>query len=169
MELLRQVLSQYVKTQENAQRHANVKGYGNEFEPVRYRESHQNYQNFNQHLNDRNRGRDVNSSSGSVEAFATNVQKGKFVFNCLNPCVFCQGAHFNDECDQYKELADRKQQLLSQGRCFLCLTTGPIFRDYTLNPKMGVIIVEGRDIIIRPYVHRSLETHLDLILMVTLS
>ena len=119
MELLRQLLSQYVETQENAQRHANVKGNGNEFKPVRYGEGRQNHQNFNRYLNDRNRDRDTNSSSGSVETFATNVQKGRFVPNCLNPCVFCQGGHFNNECDQYKELADRKQQLLSQGRCFL--------------------------------------------------
>ena len=72
-----------------------------------------------------------------METFATNVQKGKFVSNCLNPCVLCQGGHFNDEGDQYKELADSKQQLLSQGRCFLCLKTGNIFRDCTLNPKNG--------------------------------
>ena len=137
MELLRQLLSQYVETQEKAQRHANVKGYGNEFKPVRYGESRQNHQNFNRHLNDHNRDRDVNSSSGSVETFATNVQRGKFVSNCINPCVFCQGGHFNDECDQYKELADRKQQLLSQGCSFLFLKTGHIFRDCTLNPKNG--------------------------------
>ena len=36
-----------------------------------------------------------------------------------------------------KELDDRKQQLLSQGCCFLCLKTGCIFRDCTLNPKKG--------------------------------
>ena len=55
--------------------------------------------------------------------------------NCLNPCVFYQGGHLNDECDQYKELAGCKQQLLSQGHCFLCLNTGHIFRDCTLPPK----------------------------------
>ena len=30
-----------------------------------------------------------------------------------------------------------KQHLRSQGRCFLCLKTGHIFRDCTLNPKNG--------------------------------
>ena len=112
------MLSQYVETQKNAQRHfASVKGYESEFKPVRYGEGRQGYQNFNRALSDHNR--DTNSFSTSVEAFATNVQrKGKFVPNCLNPCVFCQGDHFNDECDRYKELADHKQRLLSQGRCF---------------------------------------------------
>ena len=136
MELLRQLLSQYVEKQENAQRHFANKGYGSEFKPVRYGENRQNYQNFNRYSSDQNR--DTNSSSTSVETFATNVQgKGRFVPNCLNPCVFCQGSHFNDECDQYKELADRKQHLRSQGLCFLCLKTGHIFRDCTLNPKNG--------------------------------
>ena len=91
MELLQQLLSQYVEKQENAQRHFANKGYGNEFKPVRSGENHQNYQNFN-HLSDQNR--DTNSSSASVETFSTNVQgKGRFVPNCLNPCVFCQGSH----------------------------------------------------------------------------
>ena len=54
-----------------------------------------------------------------------------------NPCVFCQGEHFNDECDQYRELSDRKQQLLSQGRCFLCLKTGHVFRDCSFVQKSG--------------------------------
>ena len=40
-------LNQYVETQENAQRHFANKGYGNEFKPVRYGESHQIHQNFN--------------------------------------------------------------------------------------------------------------------------
>ena len=136
MELLRQLLGQYVEKQENTQRHFANKGYRNEFKPVRYGESCQNYQNFNQYLSDQNR--DTNSSSASVETFATNVQgKGKFVPNCLNPCTFCQGSHFNNECDQYKEMTDRMQHLLSQGCGFVCLKAGHIFRDCTLNPKNG--------------------------------
>ena len=38
--ILRQLLSHYVETQENAQRHVNVKGCDNEFKPVRYGEGH---------------------------------------------------------------------------------------------------------------------------------
>ena len=44
MELLRQLLSQYVETQENAQRHLAAKGYGYE---MRHSESRQGYQKFN--------------------------------------------------------------------------------------------------------------------------
>ena len=54
-----------------------------------------------------------------------------------NPCVFCQGEHFNDECDQYRELPDRKQRLLSQGQCFLCLKTDHVFRDCSFVQKSG--------------------------------
>ena len=65
------------------------------------------------------------SSSTSVETFTTNVhRRGKFVYN---PCVFCQGKHFKDECDQCRELSGRKQQLFSQGWCFVCLKTGHEF------------------------------------------
>ena len=36
------------------------------------------------------------------------------------PCVFCKGDHFNDECKNFKSLAERKQKLLTLGRYFLC-------------------------------------------------
>ena len=103
MELLKKFLSQYVETKENAQRHfANIKGY---VTGVRDGESHQGYQRYNQYRNDHNR--DTKPSSASVETFAANVQRrGKFVYN---PCAFCQCEHFNDECDQYRELSDCKQ------------------------------------------------------------
>ena len=103
MELLQKFLSQCVETKENAQRHfANIKGY---VTGVRDGESRQGYQRYNRYPNDHNR--DTKPSSASVETFAANVQRrGKFVYN---PCAFCQGEHFNDECDQYRELSDRKQ------------------------------------------------------------
>ena len=49
--------------------------------------------------------------------------------------MFCQGKHFNDECEQCKLLADRKQMLLSFGQCFLCFTTGHTFRECPLIQK----------------------------------
>ena len=68
--------------------------------------------------------------------------------NCLYSCVFCQGGHFNDD-DQYKESADCKQQLLSQGHCFLCLKTGNIFRDCNLvfSKLKLVSVVKGNKLI----------------------
>ena len=59
----------------------------------------------------------------SVETFAVDVQK-KTKGTARNPYLFCRGQHFNDECEQYKSLADRKQRLLSFGRCFLFLRLG---------------------------------------------
>ena len=58
-----------------------------------------------------------------METFAANVRKGR------GSCFFCKGEHFSDECDQYKELSDRKQRLLSQGRCFLCLKMDHTVKD----------------------------------------
>jgi len=108
MELLRQLLSQYVQMQENAQRHlaANVRGYGYE---MRHGESCLGYQKFNQYSSHQGRNA-TKSSSAPVETYATNIQrKGKFVSSSWNSCVFCQGENFSDECDQYRELAECKQ------------------------------------------------------------
>ena len=40
------------------------------------------------------------------------------------PCIFCRGVHFNDNCDKFTTVTDRKHQLITQGRCFLCLKVG---------------------------------------------
>ena len=49
------------------------------------------------------------------ETFAVDIQK-KAKSTPRNPCLFCQGQHFNDESEQYKLLlADHKQRLLSFG------------------------------------------------------
>ena len=65
----------------------------------------------------------------SVETFAVDVQK-KTKGTPHNQCLFCRGQHFNDECEQYKLLADHKQRLLSFGQCYLCFKTGHTFREY---------------------------------------
>ena len=130
---LRRLLNQYVQVQESVQRcFANVKGYV-EPKTARYSDSRQNPHRY---WSD---NKDSRLTSGSpVEAFATTVRgRGKGTSNCLNPCVFCKGEHFNDECDQYVELNDRKQQLLSQGRYFLCLKPGHVSRDCTFAQKNG--------------------------------
>jgi len=73
-----------------------------------------------------------------LEALATSVKgRVKGAYTAVSPCVFYRGQHFNDECDKYKELNDRKQQLLAQGRCFLCLKPGHMFRDCTFTQKSG--------------------------------
>ena len=34
-------------------------------------------------------------------------------------CIFCEGKHWSDECQQYRDLKTRKEKL--KGRCFICL------------------------------------------------
>ena len=45
------------------------------------------------------------------------------------PCIFCKGIHFNDTCDKFVTVADRKTQLSSQGRCFVCLKVGHTYKE----------------------------------------
>ena len=45
------------------------------------------------------------------------------------PCIFCKGIHFNDSCDKFVTVADRKTQLSSQGRCFVCLKVGHTYKE----------------------------------------
>lgn len=45
------------------------------------------------------------------------------------PCVFCGSNHMNENCDQHATLKGRKQRLLEQEHCFVCLKTGHTFRD----------------------------------------
>ena len=45
------------------------------------------------------------------------------------PCIFCKGVHFNDSCDKFITVADRKGRLISQGRCFVCLKVGHICKE----------------------------------------
>ena len=45
------------------------------------------------------------------------------------PCIFCKGIHFNDSCDKFVTVADRKTQLSSQGRCFVCLKVGHAYKE----------------------------------------
>ena len=126
MQLLRKLLSQYVMIQENAERRvSNIRGG-----------SLQGFQGRQINRSPVNRGpvRSGNNQTPDQSCdgtFAVDVQR-KAKGTPRNPCLFCQGQHFNDECEQYKLLADRKQRLLSLGRCFLCFKTGHTFRECPL-------------------------------------
>ena len=41
-------------------------------------------------------------------------------------CMYCSGQHWNDECDEYKDVASRKKRL--PGHCYLCLQRGHLKR-----------------------------------------
>ena len=44
------------------------------------------------------------------------------------PCVFCRGSQFSDSCNRYVTVNNRKSQLVSQGRCFICLKVGHTYK-----------------------------------------
>ena len=118
MELLRQFLRQYIEVQESAQRHvASAKGHSQVF-----RSHRQGERQYTSRYSSENR-QTTDTALPLVETFATNVRKSR------GSCIFCKGEHFSDECDQCKELSDRKQKLLSQGQCFLCFKIGHPVRD----------------------------------------
>ena len=101
-QFLRKLLSQYVMVQENAQRRVSIRG------------SSQQGRQINRSPANREATRNGNYQTPdqlSEGTFAVDVQR-KTKGTPRNPCVFCQGQHFNDECEQYKLLADRKQRLL---------------------------------------------------------
>ena len=126
MQLLRKLLSQYVMVQENSQRQVNnVRGDSLQGRQVNRSPTNRDIlRNTNNQMPDQS----------LVETFAVDVQK-KTKGTPHNPCLVCWGQHINDECKQYKSLADRKQRLLSFGRCFLCFKTGHTFRERPLIQK----------------------------------
>ena len=133
MELLRKLLKQYIEVQESAQRHVtNARGHNQEF-----RQHRQNDQQFTNRHNAENR-QTPDASLPLMETLATNVRKGR------GSCIFCKGEHFSDECDQYKDLSDRKKKLSSQGRCFLCFKIGHTVRDCITSQRKGCFYCGGQ-------------------------
>ena len=66
----------------------------------------------------------VNSKQGHQKGVRNNYQKGE----PLRPCVFCRGSNYSDSCDRYVTVNNRKSQLVSQGRCFICLRVGHTYK-----------------------------------------
>ena len=68
-------------------------------------------------------------SNVSTDASKTNVNNHGYPGNTKNvqvlcPCIFCHNNHYNDECDKYSTVTERKKVLSQQKRCFICLKTG---------------------------------------------
>ena len=59
----------------------------------------------------------ANSKQGDQKVARNKYQRGE----PFNPCVYCKGGHFRDRCDRYVTADSRKDQLVNQGRCFICL------------------------------------------------
>ena len=60
-----------------------------------------------------------------AEVFSS-ISDSKSVRIVMHPCIFCKDDHYNDQCDRYKNLSERKQKLSSDGRCFICLKPGHV-------------------------------------------
>ena len=71
--------------------------------------------------------------------------------------IFYKGNHFNDMCDKFTTLTERKQ-ILSQQRCFICLKVGRVLiRIVLVLRRRYVVTVVEKDIIIDTCVHRSFQ------------
>ena len=111
---LRKAIFHYVTVQENAQRYVssvNTNVKGQHFVP-----------------------RQLNSASHrlSAEVLTANSQRGSQQEGQIKAslrCIFCKGNHFNDMCDKFTTLTERKQILSQQRRCFVCLKVGHVLKD----------------------------------------
>ena len=67
-----------------------------------------------------------------AEVLTANSQRGSQQEGQIKaslPCIFCKGNHFNDMCDNFTTLTERKQILSQQRRCFVCLKVGHVLKD----------------------------------------
>ena len=152
MQLLRKLLNQHITIQESAQRRvANAKGrvYMNDSRQAKQDDVRNTYPSSALNKGDR---RMYNETP--VDTFATNVRRGNGKNMC---CVFCKGDHYNDECEKFKLLSERKQRLITQGRCFVCFKVGHTFRDCPSTQRQSCHYCENEVIITELYVHKSLE------------
>ena len=69
---------------------------------------------------------------------------------------FCKGSHYNDECDKYVTLSDRKKRLSQQARCFICLKIGHMSKGCPNSQKKPFAHCEKRHFIIDVYVLKIL-------------
>ena len=120
MEDLRTAILQYIRIQENVYRYSgqlppvyNGKGQG------QFTSQTHNTGCFLGQLPPVYNGKGCQPQVNSAGVFSS--VSGRRV---MRPCIFCSGGHYNDQCNEYVSLTDRKKRLTEQGRCFVCLKTG---------------------------------------------
>ena len=140
MQLLRKLLNQHITIQESAQRRvANAKGrvHTNDSRQAKQDDVRNTYPSSAE----LNKGDRRMYNETPVDTFATNVRRGNGKNMC---CVFCKGDHYNDECEKFKLLSERKQRLITQGRCFVCFKVGHTFRDCPSTQRQSCHYCEKR-------------------------
>ena len=149
MRSLRKAISQYITVQENVQRYVsnnNLNGRGQPFGSRQTRFFHDSQRPLN------------DSQRPSTEALAVNLQREGNQSRASLPCIFCKGSHFNDMCDKYTTLAERRQKLNQQRRCFICLKVGHVAKDCAGAQKKGhVVTVVEKVLITDVCVHKNLQ------------
>ena len=120
MEDLRTAILQHIRIQENVYRYSgqlppvyNGKGQG------QFTSQTNNTGCFPGQLPPVYNGKGRQPQVNSAEVFSS--VSGRRV---MRPCIFCSGGPYNDQCNEYVSLTDRKKRLTEQGRCFVCLKTG---------------------------------------------
>ena len=149
MKSLRKAICQYITVQENVQRYVSSNNPNVRGQPFVSRQTRPLYDSLRP-LYD--------SQRPSTEALAVNSQREGNQIKASLPCIFCKGGHFNDMCDKYTTLAERKQKLNQQRRCFICLKVEHVSKDCPSSQKKSCCYC-GREIFITDvYVHRNLQS-----------
>ena len=62
-----------------------------------------------------------------------------------NNCDFCLWGHNHEECKKVKNVHERKQSLVTFGRCFNCIRKGHLSRDCKTNVICKLLFFKGKD------------------------
>ena len=70
------------------------------------------------------------SNPGTVSSFHAKEKS-----NVTNRCFFCEGEHLSYQCEKVTDPSKRKEILVKQKRCFLCLRRGHMSNSYKSNRR----------------------------------
>ena len=130
MENLRKVIVCQIDIQENVSRFVtstNVHGKGQgEHDHVDKVKGYREYHTDNTHEQLQKSSAEVFSSvstdmgkmNASNHGYPGNIRSDQV----LHPCIFCHSNHYNDQCDKYSTVTERKRVLNQQKRCFITQT-----------------------------------------------
>ena len=62
--------------------------------------------------------------TGARKFMSRNKSDGDWNASSMRGCAFCGGSHLDKSCTKYGTVAQRKDELIEQKHCFVCLRTG---------------------------------------------